>query len=128
MSREVPADPQKWTEEDKWYVFSRTPLAYPQELDPPETPYPTSDNLDHVTAVPTRTIPLEEQSVPAIGEPGGIIGGNDEDYEEGWNNNQRRAELSRRGLSVDGNKEALIARLLRSDRDELEDDDLSKVD
>lgn len=39
----------------------------------------------------------------------------DEDYDGGWNNDQRRAELARRGLSVDGDKAALIARLVEDD-------------
>lgn len=42
----------------------------------------------------------------------------EEDYEEGWNNDRRRAELSSRGLSVEGNKEELIERLLASDNQE----------
>lgn len=46
-----------------------------------------------------------------------------EDYEEGWNNEERRAELSRRGLSVDGKKDELIARLLASDAGTLDDDE-----
>lgn len=46
-----------------------------------------------------------------------------EDYDEGWTNDDRRAELSRRGLSVAGNKDELIARLLRSDNDELTPED-----
>jgi len=39
----------------------------------------------------------------------------EEDYEAGWNNDQRRAELSRRGLSIDGDKPTLIARLVEDD-------------
>lgn len=47
----------------------------------------------------------------------------DEDYGEGWNNERRRSELSSRGLSVDGTKETLIDRLLRSDSGDLTDED-----
>lgn len=38
-----------------------------------------------------------------------------ESYDEGWTNDSRREELARRGLSVDGNKDELISRLLESD-------------
>lgn len=47
----------------------------------------------------------------------------EEDYDEGWNNDERRAELAQRKLTTHGNKEELIARLIRDDNDELEDDD-----
>lgn len=47
----------------------------------------------------------------------------EEDYDEGWNNDERRAELTRRGLVTTGDKAELIARLLRSDNDELEEGD-----
>lgn len=46
----------------------------------------------------------------------------DEDYEDGWNNDTRRAELARRGLSVEGNKEQLISRLKESDVEESEEE------
>lgn len=71
-----------------------------------------------------------EVTQPSIGEPGGIDdeSDEDEDYEEGWNNTQRRAELSRRKLSVDGNKDELIARLRRSDTDQLQEDDYSTLE
>lgn len=39
----------------------------------------------------------------------------EEDYDAGWNNDQRRAELAERGLSVDGDKAALIKRLIEDD-------------
>lgn len=40
-----------------------------------------------------------------------------EDYstERGWDNDRRRAELTRRGLSIDGNRDELIARLVADD-------------
>lgn len=75
--------------------------------------------------------PLEEQSIPTIAEPGGVQDsedGEEEDYEEGWNNDQRRTELARRKLSVDGTKSELIARLRRSDTDQLNDDDYSTLE
>src|SRR5690606_23976758 len=67
-------------------------------------------------------------NTPTIKDKGGIIEEDDDDspetYDEGWTNDARRIELAKRGLSVDGNKTELIARLLRSDNDELEDDDI----
>jgi hypothetical protein len=42
----------------------------------------------------------------------------EEDYDEGWNNDSRRAELTKRGLPTDGNKDELIARLVESDNKE----------
>lgn len=72
---------------------------------------------------------LENQKSPTIADNGGIDEEDDEeDYEDGWNNDQRRAELSRRKLSVEGNKADLISRLRRSDSDQLEDDDYSKLE
>ena len=81
--------------------------------------------------LPSRVTPLEEQSVPVMGNNGGIV--DDEDgfsgvgsnysKEEGWNNDKRRVELAKRGLSVDGNMEVMVSRLRRSDSDELSDDD-----
>lgn len=44
------------------------------------------------------------------------------DYEE-MRNNDLRSELADRGLSVDGRKEDLVARLVRSDNDALEEGD-----
>lgn len=78
----------------------------------------------------SRVTPLEEQSVPTIEEPGGVQDSEEgeEDYEEGWNNDQRRAELARRKLSVDGTKANLIDRLRRSDTDQLEDSDYSTLE
>ena len=40
-----------------------------------------------------------------------------EDYDEGWTNDERLASLARRGLDTEGNKAALIARLLKADED-----------
>lgn len=71
----------------------------------------------------SRVTPLENQEVPTIGDNGGIVEEGEEDYDEGWNNNQRRAELSKRGLSLEGAKSELMARLRRSDVDELIDGD-----
>lgn len=74
-------------------------------------------------------VPLEDQPTPSIGDIGGIEEDEeDEDYEDGWNNDQRRAELTRRKLSIDGKKDDLISRLRRSDTDQLEDDDYSKLE
>lgn len=55
---------------------------------------------------------------------GGIVEDQEaEDYQEGWTNDSRRAELSRRGLSIEGSKDELIKRLLANDNDEETDDD-----
>ena len=76
-----------------------------------------------------RSLPLEEQDSPTIGDNGGIDDNEEEeDYLEGWNNNQRRAELARRKLSVDGNKTELIERLLRYDADELLPEDHATIE
>lgn len=78
----------------------------------------------------------EEQTTPTIGDKGGIID-NEEipeelrgvPYDESpWTNESRRAELARRGLSVDGNKDELSDRLDRSDSDTLTEDDYDEDD
>ena len=100
----------------------RLPKGY-EMPDPPE--------VGDRAARPSRVTPLEEQSVPTIGRNGGIVADNDDEdeaYDDGWNNNQRRAELSKRGLSVEGKKDDLIGRLRRSDADELIDGDESEID
>ena len=97
----------------------------PDGYEMPEAPKEDEDAVHPSALIPSRVTPLEEQSVPTIGAQGGIIEDDEEeDYEEGWNNDQRRAALSERGLSVDGNKSELIARLRRSDLGQLEDDDI----
>jgi hypothetical protein len=99
---------------------------------PADYPFPENDADDEEgepQPLPTRVTPLEEQDVPTMGRNGGIVDDDEEeDYEDGWNNDQRRAELSTRGLSVDGKKDDLIARLRRSDLDELEDGDIFEAD
>lgn len=49
------------------------------------------------------------------------------DY-DAMNNDDRRAELERRGLVSDGNKDELIDRLQRADAGELDDDDIEDED
>lgn len=125
MSRELDlSNPDALTDDELWYLWTRNPdlfnrmgLERPTPPDVPERP-----------PARTKVTPLEQQTVPTIGDKGGIVDDEEEDYEEGWNNNQRRAELARRKLSIDGNKDELIARLRRSDAGTLEDDDHSKVD
>jgi hypothetical protein len=74
----------------------------------------------------TQYTPLEEQNQLKMVVNGGIVGDDDDSGEDlpqtyetadGWSNNLRRAELSKRGLSVNGSKEEMIARLRRSDSD-----------
>lgn len=101
----------------------------PDGYEMPEAPKEDEDAVHPSALIPSRVTPLEEQSVPTIGAQGGIIEDDEEeDYEDGWNNDQRRAALSERGLSVDGNKSELIARLRRSDLGQLEDDDVFEAD
>jgi len=70
------------------------------------------------------------ETIPTIGDKGGIQSDEgeeeeegEEDYDDGWNNEQRRAELAGRELSIDGNKDEMIARLIRSDEDKLVEGD-----
>lgn len=67
----------------------------------------------------------KEEGGPRIGDAGGIDEDDEETYatDDGWNNDKRRAELARRGLSVDGDMDDLIARLRQSDLDQAEEDE-----
>lgn len=109
--------------EAKWLADrGRLPKGYPM---------PDPDEVDDSELVPppSEVTPLEEQSVPTIEARGGIVDDEeDEQYEDGWNNDQRRAELSKRGLSVDGRKDDFIARLRRFDTGQLLDEDYSTLD
>lgn len=49
-------------------------------------------------------------------------------YLDGWNNDRRRGELSKRGLVIDGSKQEMIDRLKRSDAGELLDEDYPETD
>lgn len=103
----------------------RLPKGYPMP-DPPEV-------VDEDRpAKPSKHTPLDEQTVPTIAARGGIVVDDEEQDEEsytsGWNNDQRRAELSKRKLSVEGNKDEMIARLRRSDASSLIDGDESDLD
>ena len=124
MSMEI--DPQKIAKGRLTYLEAKylhdrmlLPAGYkmpdnPKEGEGEEPPSSTS-----------RVPSLEEQQTPTIEAKGGIQPDEDEeDYVEGWNNDQRRGALSERGLSVEGNKDEMIARLRRSDMDELVDGDL----
>lgn len=97
----------------------------PEGYEMPEAPKEDEDAIHPSALIPSRVTPLSEQSVPTIESRGGIVDDEEEeeDYEEGWNNDQRRAALSERGLSVDGRKDDLIARLRRSDLGQLEEGD-----
>lgn len=112
---------------DAKYLWDRG--KWPKGVAMPDPPAAGDENRP---AKPSKHTPLEEQTVPTIEARGGIIDDDDESPEEqyttGWNNDQRRAELSKRGLSVEGNKDELIARLRRSDADELIDGDESTLD
>jgi len=124
MSLKIPQDhldnPEKLTEYEKLYLYDRGKL--PEGVEPPERPAPGEP-----PAKPSGVVPLEEQTQPRLGNAGGIVEDEDEegeeDYEEGWNNDERRAALSERGLSIDGKKDDLIARLRRSDLNQLTEED-----
>lgn len=127
MSMHIPQEkldnPELLTEAEIWYIWTRTPHKLPAGVEPPtEAP-----DREDPPVQQTKVTPLEEQMVPTIGDKGGIVDDEEEDYEEGWNNDQRRAELARRGLSIDGKKEDLVARLRRADTNTLEEDDQSTV-
>lgn len=64
-----------------------------------------------------RPITADDEEPDEDDEPEEDDDGELEDYstERGWSNDTRRAELSRRGLSVDGNMEKLIDRLMADD-------------
>ena len=86
------------------------------------------EDEDDSEPAPTKYTPLEEQTQLQMENRGGIVDDDDEESEtysteDGWTNDKRRAELSKRGLSVSGTKEDLIGRLRRSDSDTLEDGD-----
>lgn len=99
----------------------KLPAGYPM-------PDPPSEDAQ-AAAKPSRVTPLEDQLSPSIGARGGIIPDTvEDDYEEGWNNDQRRVELTKRGLSVEGKKDELIARLRRSDTGELITGDASTLE
>jgi hypothetical protein len=109
--------------EDAMYLKQRNRL--PRGYVMPDPP----DGFDDEKPSPgTKVTPIEQQSVPTIGAKGGIVEDDEEEeYTDGWNNDQRRAELSKRGLSVNGRMDDMIARLRRSDTDTLLDDDYSEV-
>jgi len=137
MTREIDPDDianenLSWDEAEYLRVRSRLPDGYPMP-DPPDN---GDDDETPRELLPSKATPLAEQSVPVMGNQGGIVDDNDEfegvggDYskEEGWNNPKRRTELAKRGLSTDGNMEEMIARLRRSDADELSEDDYEATD
>lgn len=126
MSREI--DPEKIRKGKLSYLeakYLKDRGQLPADYDMPEAPKEDEDAIHPSALIPTRVTPLEEQSIPKIEAQGGIVEEDEEeDYEEGWNNDQRRAALSERGLSVDGKKDELIARLRRSDLNQLEEGDV----
>ena len=122
-----------WDEAEYLRVRGRLPAGYPMP-DPEDDG--GDDEEDQSDYLPSRATPLEEQTVPVMGNKGGIVddsdglegvGGN-YSKDEGWNNDKRRAELAKRELSTDGNMEEMIARLRRSDSNELLDDDYATDD
>lgn len=113
-------------------VRGRLPEGYPM----PDPEDDGEDDDEQSEYLPRKSTPLEEQTVPVMGNKGGIVddsdglegvGGN-YSKEEGWNNEKRRTELAKRGLSVAGNMDEMIDRLRRSDSDQLEEDDYDSSD
>lgn len=137
MARDI--DPEKIKSGDLTYDEAkylsdrgRLPEEFALEAFAPEAPETMEDVVIQKYEVDTKYTPLEDQEVPTISNRGGIVGDDEdeegeEDYLEGWNNDSRRAELSRRGLSVNGNKEEMISRLRRSDTEQLTDEDYSEA-
>lgn len=128
--------------EDALYLRDRGKLPKGYEIPPgdgdelgedgPVGPQTAEDMVLRQYAVTTSRTPLDEQDQIHIGDKGGIVGDDDDgdgdlpltyETEDGWNNDLRRAALSKRGLSVSGGKEDMIARLRRSDSATLNDDD-----
>ena len=129
MTREI--DPEAiesgdltWEEAEYLRVRGQLPADY-EMPDEPEGEEEEGDDSPPTS----RVTPLEDQSVPVMGNAGGIVEDDDglsgvgSDYSDGWNNDSRRAELAKRDLSVAGNKEEMISRLRRYDSDELTEDD-----
>lgn len=117
MSRQIDtSDPSSLTEEDIQYLQDRG-IPLPEGVDPvpadePE-PIPLSEvpNIGDVGTVPDDTLqPLAADQYGMAGLPA------------------LRAELGRRGLSTDGNKKALIARLEESDDPVMDEGDDSSND
>jgi hypothetical protein len=134
MTREIDPEAIKngtLTEEEVIYLRDRGRL--PADYDDsevgsvePQPPDTAEDMVIQQYQTETKYTPLEDQDSPTIQARGGIVGDEEEeDYLEGWNNDSRRAELSKRGLSLDGNKDEMVARLRRSDTDELLDEDMN---
>jgi hypothetical protein len=133
MTREIDPDDianenLSWDEAEYLRVRGRLPEGY-EMPDPPDDG--DDDDPSEKEYLPSKVTPLDEQSVPVMGNQGGIVEdsgelegvGGDYSKEEGFNNDKRRAELAKRGLSTDGNMDTMIARLRRSDADELYEDD-----
>lgn len=70
---------------------------------------------------------IERQEAQSSGQWADVEWDYDEDgdgqYLDGWNNDRRRGELSKRGLVIDGSKQEMIDRLKRSDAGTLLDED-----
>lgn len=131
MSRQI--DPERiasgnLTEDERRYLEDRAIIPREGAITPnPEENVNTDDPTGQLSEWPSDS--ESTLTPPSFGTPdeGDDEGSEDEDeyedYEEGWTNTSRRAALTERGLSVEGKKEELIARLIRSDNDELTDED-----
>lgn len=140
MSRKIDmSDPDSWTDEDLQYLSARGQLPKhmadrvafdPEALAALSGGISQSRPLDevaHTGTVNSAGLSKEEYDLAVEllrahqeNEDGAESSEDDddeeeEDYDEGWNNDKRRAELSSRGLSTEGSKDELIARLLEDD-------------
>ena len=109
---------------DIWYLHTRNML--PAGVTPPtHSPWDVEASVEDEEPVEVEV--HEILPAPTISNEGGIIEVPEEDYDEGWTNERRRGELVKRGLIVMGNKAELIARLRRSDTNQLEESDYDRL-
>jgi hypothetical protein len=124
MSREIDmSDPGSWSEDDLLYLAQRDRL-------PDDLKREINNNPDSLKALQEKLYPqtpLDEtpqsgtvlpatSNVADDAESDSDDDEGEEDYDEGWTNDDRRTELTRRGLSIEGNKAELIARLVEDDQ------------
>lgn len=140
MSREIPQErieSGELDEDEILYLQDRGML--PEYVEPLDPQYYAGGGYPSPDEVPPDLGPLDADEDPQgaspteTDQPDGVeyrLTSDEEyeDYDEGWTNATRRAELTSRGLSVEGKKEDLIARLLRSDADELTEEDQASED
>lgn len=129
MSRQIERhkleNPELLDPYDIWYLHTRNML--PAGVTPPTHSPWDAANFKDEDDEPVEVEIHEILPAPTISDQGGIIQVEEEDYLDGWNNDRRRAELVKRGLIVMGTKDELIARLRRSDSNQLLESDYDKL-